>query len=166
MQCDRLISLIKSWYVKVQEEAMAPARMVAFMEKHISQCEECLADPDVKQEVDKIREIVLPPSKALKTKTVRVPKEQTEVAKEVEEGETSEGEAGDEEKVNDSDAEEIENADADADADEDEDDELDPEEIENADADEDDELDSEEIENADEEDDELDPDIIVADDEI
>ncbi|MDH3392170.1 MAG: hypothetical protein OEL85_10290, partial [Desulfobulbaceae bacterium] len=75
MKCDRLISLIKNWYLKVQEEAMAPARMVAFMEKHISQCEECLADPDVKQEADKIREIVLPPSKAPKPKVVRVPKE-------------------------------------------------------------------------------------------
>ncbi len=75
MKCDRLISLIKGWYLKVQEEAMAPARMVAFMEKHISQCEECLADPDVKQEAEKIREIVLPPSKVPKPKVVRVPKD-------------------------------------------------------------------------------------------
>ena len=82
MQCDRLISLIKNWYLKVQEEAMAPARMVAFIEKHISQCEECLADPDVKQETDKIREIVLPPSKAPKPKVVRVPKEDVEDAEE------------------------------------------------------------------------------------
>ena len=83
MQCDRLISLIKNWYLKVQEEAMAPARMVAFIEKHISQCEECLADPDVKQETDKIREIVLPPSKAPKPKVVRVPKEDAEEGQEV-----------------------------------------------------------------------------------
>ena len=75
MKCERLISLVKSWYLKVQEEAMAPARMVAFMEKHISQCEECLADPDVKQEVEKIREIVLPPSKVPKPKVVK-PKEE------------------------------------------------------------------------------------------
>jgi len=80
MKCDRLISLIKNWYLKVQEEAMAPARMVAFMEKHIAQCEECLADPDVKQEADKIREIVLPPPKALKPKVARVPKEDVEDA--------------------------------------------------------------------------------------
>ena len=83
MQCDRLISLIKNWYLKVQEEAMAPARMVAFIEKHISQCEECLADPDVKQETDKIREIVLPPAKAPKPKVVRVPKEDAEEGQEV-----------------------------------------------------------------------------------
>jgi hypothetical protein len=82
MKCDRLISLIKNWYLKVQEEAMAPARMVAFMEQHISQCEECLADPDVRQEADKIREIVLPPSKVPKAKVVRVPKEDIVAAEE------------------------------------------------------------------------------------
>ena len=76
MKCDRLMSLVKNWYLKVQEEAMAPARMVAFMEKHILQCEECLADPDVKEEVEKIREIVLPPSKVPKPKAVRVAKEE------------------------------------------------------------------------------------------
>ena len=80
MKCNRLISLVKDWYLKVQEEAMAPARMVAFMEKHIAQCEECLADPDVKQEADKIREIVLPPPKAPKPKVARVPKEDVEDA--------------------------------------------------------------------------------------
>ena len=103
---------------------MAPARMVAFMEKHISQCEECLADPDVKQEVDKIREIVLPPPKAPKPKVVRVPKEDVEGDKEdvegdkeVEEEETSEGEEntedGDEvdDEVNGSDADDVNGAD-------------------------------------------------------
>ena len=104
MKCDRLISLIKNWYLKVQEESMAPARMVAFMEKHISQCEECLADPDVKQEADKIREIVLPPSKAPKPKVVRVPKEDGEdvAAAEVED-ETSEDEDNDDQDENDED---------------------------------------------------------------
>ena len=82
MQCDRLISLVKNWYMKVQEEAMAPARMVDFMEKHISQCEDCLADPDVKQEADKIREIVLPPSKVPKPKVVRAAKEEAEYEEE------------------------------------------------------------------------------------
>ncbi len=103
MKCDRLIVLVKGWYLKVQEEAMAPARMVDFMEKHILQCEECLADPDVKQEVEKIRVIVLPPSKVPKPKAVRVAKEdaagEEEVAKddvageeEVEEDADSDGE--------------------------------------------------------------------------
>ena len=78
MKCDRLIFLVKNWYMKVQEEAMAPARMVAFMEKHISQCEVCLADPDVKQEAEKIREIVLPPSKVPKPKVIRSPRDEDE----------------------------------------------------------------------------------------
>ena len=141
MQCDRLISLIKGWYLKVQEEAMAPARMVAFMEKHISQCEECLADPDVKQEVEKIREIVLPPPKAPKPKVVRVPKEDVEGDKEdvegdkeVEKEETSEGEENTE------DGDEV-------------DDEVNG-------------SDDEDTEDTEEDDEELDPDIIDADDEI
>jgi hypothetical protein len=90
MKCDRLISLVKNWYLKVQEEAMAPARMVDFMEKHISQCEECLDDPDVRQEADKIREIVLPPSKVPKSKVVRVPKEDIKDSEDIEKKETSE----------------------------------------------------------------------------
>jgi hypothetical protein len=92
MKCDRLISLVKNWYLKVQEEAMAPARMVAFMEKHIDQCEICLADSDVKEEADKIREIVLPPSKAPKPKVVRVPKEDVEAPEAIEEEQVSEEE--------------------------------------------------------------------------
>ncbi len=67
---------------------MAPARMVAFMEKHISQCEECLADPDVRREAEKIREIVLPPSKIPKPKVVRASKE--EIAADEEEYEDEE----------------------------------------------------------------------------
>jgi hypothetical protein len=95
MKCDRLISLVKNWYIKVQEEAMAPARMVAFMEKHISLCEECLADPDVKQEADKIREIVLPPSKVPKPKVIRATKDDADDDEEIntdDEDETSEDE--------------------------------------------------------------------------
>ena len=106
MKCNRLISLIKNWYLKVQEEAMAPARMVAFMEKHISQCEECLADPDVRQEADKIREIVLPPSKVPKPKVVRVPKDDTvngEDEEDDEDVETEEDEDDDEDVESDTD---------------------------------------------------------------
>jgi hypothetical protein len=76
MKCNRLLSLVKNWYLKVQEEAMAPARMVAFIEDHIAHCEECLADPDVREEAEKIREIVLPPSKVPKPKVVRASKEE------------------------------------------------------------------------------------------
>ena len=115
MKCDRLISLVKNWYLKVQEESMAPARMVAFMEKHISQCEECLADPDVKQEVEKIREIVLPPSKIPKPKVVRVPKELSK-----EDNEADETNAAAEVKPEDADAgDDGENEDEESDEDED-----------------------------------------------
>ena len=99
MKCERLISLVKNWYLQVQEEAMAPARMVDFMEKHISQCAECLDDPDVKQEAEKIREIVLPPSKVPKPKVIRVPKEESTEenapeSEDTEEEETSEEDDG------------------------------------------------------------------------
>ena len=100
MKCDRLISLVKNWYLKVQEESMAPARMVAFIEQHISQCEECLADPDVKAEAEKIREIVLPPSKVPKPKAVRTPKEDP-----VEDEDTDQDEVAENEDVNDEETE-------------------------------------------------------------
>jgi hypothetical protein len=114
MKCDRLISLVKNWYIKVQEEAMAPARMVAFMEKHISLCEECLADPDVKQEADKIREIVLPPSKVPKPKVIRATKDDADDDEEIntdDEDETSEDE--DEEEDIDTEDEDDEDLDSD-----------------------------------------------------
>lgn len=63
MQCERLIKMIKSWYVHVREETMAPARMVSFIEQHVDTCEVCLQDPDLQDEIRKITEIVLPESK-------------------------------------------------------------------------------------------------------
>ena len=63
MQCERLIKMIKSWYVSVRQETMAPARMVTFMEQHAATCEVCLRDPDLKDELAKITELVLPESK-------------------------------------------------------------------------------------------------------
>jgi len=49
--------------------------MVEFMEKHMVDCPVCQADPDVRYEVRKITEIVLPPSKMTKVvkKAVSVP---------------------------------------------------------------------------------------------
>jgi hypothetical protein len=66
MKCNRLMGLIKNWYIQVQNEAMAPARMVEFMTNHIAHCEVCNEDSDVREEAKKIREIVLPPSKVPK----------------------------------------------------------------------------------------------------
>ena len=75
MQCERLIKMIKSWYIHVQGETMAPARMVSFMKKHAKSCEVCLQDADLKEEIAKITEIVLPESKI--PKAIRQKNEQT-----------------------------------------------------------------------------------------
>lgn len=63
MECLRFQRLIKDWYFQVQDEAMAPARMVAFMEKHVGECPVCLKDPGVKEEVGKIITMLLPAAK-------------------------------------------------------------------------------------------------------
>ncbi|MDX9894502.1 MAG: hypothetical protein RBS34_03595 [Desulfofustis sp.] len=63
MQCERLIKLVKSWYLSVKEETMAPARMVQFMKQHVASCSVCKEDPDVGEEIDKITDIILPESK-------------------------------------------------------------------------------------------------------
>ncbi len=81
MQCERLIKLIKSWYLHVQGETMAPARMVSFMKRHAKSCEICLQDADLKEEIAKITEIVLPESKipkAIRQKNERAAQEEAE----------------------------------------------------------------------------------------
>lgn len=66
MECERLNRLVRAWYIQVQDESLAPARMVEFMEMHLEGCDDCLADPNVRGEVKKITELVLPPSKMTK----------------------------------------------------------------------------------------------------
>ncbi|MCK9296306.1 MAG: hypothetical protein M0P70_14620 [Desulfobulbaceae bacterium] len=113
MECERLNRLVRSWYVQVQEESLAPARMVEFMEKHLKGCGACLADPDVRAEVKKITEIVLPPSKMVKA--VREDADEEEVddspspyyAAE-DEDELSVGDGGEEEEEDDEEEEEDE----------------------------------------------------------
>ena len=63
MQCNQLIRLAKDWYTHVKQETMAPARMMQFIDQHIKDCAICQEDPDLSQEVEKIREHVLPESK-------------------------------------------------------------------------------------------------------
>jgi hypothetical protein len=63
MQCERLIKMIKSWYMHVRDETMAPARMVSFIEEHADSCDICRLDPDLKEEISRITELVLPESK-------------------------------------------------------------------------------------------------------
>ncbi len=63
MECDRFKRLLKTWYVQVQDEALAPARMVELMENHISECSTCLMDPDARKDMEKIITLVLPKDK-------------------------------------------------------------------------------------------------------
>ena len=74
MECERLKKLVRNWYVQVQDEAMAPARMVDFMRNHVAECLTCIADPIIEIEVKRITEIVLPPAKI--PKAVRKEKNQ------------------------------------------------------------------------------------------
>ena len=105
MECERLQRLVKNWYTQVQDESMAPARMVLFMENHLADCQTCLADPLVRQEVDKIIAIVLPPSKLRKPSSaleegedfLPEPEEETVEGEEDEGSDESEDESGDEE---------------------------------------------------------------------
>jgi hypothetical protein len=63
MECENLIRLIKDWYLRVKQETMAPARMMQFIEQHIKGCKVCQADLLLPDEVENIREFILPESK-------------------------------------------------------------------------------------------------------
>lgn len=67
MQCNQLIRLMKDWYLHVQEETMAPARMMQFADKHIQYCDVCRQDPLLADEIEKIRDFVLPEAKIPKS---------------------------------------------------------------------------------------------------
>lgn len=85
MQCERLLKLVKLWYTHVREETMAPARMVAFIEQHAETCDLCLQDPDLKEEIAKITELVLPESKipkAIRQKNAKTAAQEEENKKE------------------------------------------------------------------------------------
>ena len=130
MDCDRLQTLIKSWYVQVQDEALAPARMVSFMEKHIEECATCLADPVVKTEIERITTIVLPPSKIPKAVKDKEAKEKA-AEKAAEEIETEEVETEEVETEEDEDTNEEETKENDSDDTDDEDeDDVDPDKLE------------------------------------
>ena len=88
MQCERLIKQIKGWYIHVSNETMAPARMVSFIEKHAAECDICLDDPDLQEEIEKITELILPESKI--PKAVRMQQEQKELEKRAAEAEENE----------------------------------------------------------------------------
>jgi len=97
MECERLIKLVKTWYLQVKDEALAPARMVAFMEKHVAECPICLVDDGVRQEIDRITRIVLPPSKTVKPKQASEEDEEEQVEKVEQETEEESSDQEDEE---------------------------------------------------------------------
>ena len=103
MQCERLIKQIKTWYLHVQNETMAPARMISFIESHASQCEVCQADPDLQEEISKITKIILPES--MIPKAVRLQHDFAEEGDEGEEGEEGEEEIEEDEKEEDEESE-------------------------------------------------------------
>ena len=72
---------------------MAPARMVSFIEQHIDTCDTCLSDPDLKDEVAKITELILPESKIPKAvrqqnSKLKAEEEEAETEEQVEDEET------------------------------------------------------------------------------
>jgi hypothetical protein len=91
--------MIKLWYTHVRDETMAPARMVSFMEQHAESCDICLQDPDLKDEIAKITELVLPESKipkAIRQKNEQVAPPEEEVVKADDEEESTETEVDEE----------------------------------------------------------------------
>ncbi len=115
MQCERLIKQIKGWYIHVSNETMAPARMVSFIEKHAAECDICLADPDLQEEIEKITEMILPESKI--PKAVRMQQEQEELEKRAAEEESEEHKADSTEEDNVDSSEEDDDTDTDTDTD-------------------------------------------------
>ncbi len=66
MECEQLIRLIKDWYVRVKQETMAPARMMQFVDQHVKGCRICQSDLLLPEEIEKIREFILPEAKIAK----------------------------------------------------------------------------------------------------
>ncbi len=66
---------------------MAPARMMQFVDLHISDCQVCQEDPGIAEEVDKIRDFVVPESKIPKAVRVQEEKPTTEISPDEDEDE-------------------------------------------------------------------------------
>lgn len=125
MECERFKKLLKSWYIQVQNESLAPARMVDFMENHVSDCPVCLMDPEAKKDIAKIITLVLPQDKLRQTVRTPASGDHDDLADETddasdsgEEEEVVEDEEAEDEEVTDEDVEDDE-LDSDSPADED-----------------------------------------------
>ncbi len=82
MECDQLIRLAKDWYTRVEQETMAPARMMEFIDRHVKTCPTCQAEVGLSVEIEKIREYVLPESKIPKAVRERRQKPTPEISPE------------------------------------------------------------------------------------
>lgn len=120
MECERLIKLVKNWYLQVKDEALAPARMVAFMKKHVDECPVCMVDDGVAQEVDRISRIILPPTKVPKPSKDEDDEQDEDIADDDEQGEEDTDDTDDSDDDTD-DEEELEVDDVDDDMDDDDD---------------------------------------------
>ncbi|PIE65391.1 MAG: hypothetical protein CSA26_03460 [Desulfobacterales bacterium] len=107
MQCERLINLVKSWYMNVKDETMAPARMVQFIKQHVASCPVCQEDPDIENEIVKITEIVLPESKIPKAVRMKQEQEKAEYDAKLDEKENEDEPGEDDEDDHDLDSDEV-----------------------------------------------------------
>lgn len=101
MECERFKKLLKSWYIQVQDEALAPARMVHFMEGHLEDCPVCMMDPEAHKDVKKIITLVLPQDKL---KVVSRSSRKTDTVDDDEDPDVVEEESTDEDEVEDDDS--------------------------------------------------------------
>jgi len=81
---------MKDWYLNVQEETMAPARMMQFADKHIMNCDACQQDSELAEEIEKIRDYVLPEWKIPKSERDEEDEATPEISPDDEENEESE----------------------------------------------------------------------------
>jgi len=100
MECERFKKLLKSWYIQVQSESLAPARMVDFMENHVADCPVCLMDPEAKKDITKIITLVLPQDKLRQTVKSAASNDPDELAEDIDDaGVSSDDEVAEEDEV-------------------------------------------------------------------
>jgi len=121
MECERFKRLLKSWYIQIQNESLAPARMVDFMENHVTDCPVCLMDPEAKKDIAKIITLILPQDKLRQTAKSTHSADQDDLSDDADDS----GENTDEDVVEDDDTIEDDEAEGEKDTEDDEDEALD-----------------------------------------
>ncbi len=72
--------------MQVEEETMAPARMMEFIDKHVADCIFCQTEVGLADEIEQIRAHVLPESKIPKSMRESKPESTPEISSDEEEG--------------------------------------------------------------------------------